>query len=103
MSQVDRLLKLLGDKKPHRTDEIVAKVCGPGLSLARVGARVYDLKKRLPAGQTIRGYRDLRQPTLYWYVLEAPLFVYDEANGLVPPVPLGQAAELFPKRFGVTL
>lgn len=72
-SQVDKLHRLLADFQPHRTDEIVDKVYGSGLSLSRVGARIFDLKKRLPQGWTIKGWHDKDQATLYWYRLVAPV------------------------------
>lgn len=47
MSQKDKLCNLLEDGKPHRTDEIM-RVCygGEHLGLARVGARIWDLKNK---------------------------------------------------------
>lgn len=66
-SQVEKLESLMSDYQPHRTDEIVEKVYGPGLSLARVGARIYDLRKRLPDSLTIRGWHDKDNPALFWY------------------------------------
>lgn len=45
-TQKERLLNLLNDKEWHSTVEIMEKVYGDDrLGLARVGARVYDLKK----------------------------------------------------------
>lgn len=67
MSQTSLLLDLLLDLRPHRTDEIVEKVYGPKLSLARVGARIWDIKRKLPSSQTIRGWHDKENPALYWY------------------------------------
>ena len=66
MSQINLILNLLQDGQAHRTDEIVKKVYGEGLSLARVGARIWDLKKR---GYAIRGWKDPKIKTLYWYQL----------------------------------
>jgi hypothetical protein len=42
----------------------VNEVYGHGLSLARVGARVCDLKKE---GFRIVGWKDKEVPSLYWY------------------------------------
>jgi hypothetical protein len=39
-SQTQRLYEPPLDGKSHRTDEIVEKVYGQGLSLSRVGARI---------------------------------------------------------------
>ena len=70
MSQADKLLALLSDEKPHRTDEILRVVYGnEHLGLARPPARVDDLKKR---GHSIRGWHDTKQRTLYWYQLIPP-------------------------------
>ena len=67
MSQVKRLKELLDDGKPHRTDEIMEKVYGSDhLGLARVGARVRDLKDK---GCIIQGWRDEEKQSLYWYQL----------------------------------
>lgn len=64
MSQKEKLREFLSDGKPHRTDEIVNSVYGQGLSLARVGARIYDLKQD---GFKIVGWKDTETPSLYWY------------------------------------
>ena len=70
MSQANKLLTLLSDGNPHRTDEILRVVYGnEHLGLARPGARIDDLKKR---GHTIRGWHDTKQRTLYWYQLIPP-------------------------------
>lgn len=65
MSQKQLLKELLSDGKPHRTDEIMDKVYGGShLGLARVGARIWDLKKD---GCQITGWKDPDNPALYWY------------------------------------
>ena len=70
MSQAQKLLNLLLDGEAHRTDEIMQRVYGgEHLGLSRVGARIYDIKKR---GHRIEGWRDPRWPTLYWYRLMPP-------------------------------
>jgi len=66
MSQANRLLALLFDELPHRTDEIVEKVYGPSMSLSRVGARIFELKQK---GHDIIGWKDKENRTLYWYQL----------------------------------
>lgn len=71
MSQTDRLEQLLLDGEPHRTDEILKAVYGSEhLGIARIGARIADLKKR---GYVINGWRDNEIKTLYWYeIAKAP-------------------------------
>jgi len=67
MSQKQRLLELLSDGRPHRTDEICKKVYiidSTVPTLARVGARIWDLKKE---GHNIAGWHDENNPKLYWY------------------------------------
>ena len=71
MTQTDRLIAVLSDLAPHRTDEIVEKVYGPGCSLARVAARVYNVKRKVAPGWTVKGWKDAQKPTLYWYQLVA--------------------------------
>ena len=67
MTQAQKLLELLKDGKPHRTDEIMAKVYGnEHLGLVRVGARIWDLKQK---GNVIHGWHDAKRPTLYFYQL----------------------------------
>lgn len=68
MSQRLELLKLLEDGQPHRTDEIVRGVYGPHCALARVGARINDLRKD---GFNIIGWHDQENRKLYWYQLKA--------------------------------
>lgn len=68
LSQTDRLFNLLKDGKPIRTDEIMEKIYGGShLGLARVGARIWDLKKKYNVN--IKGWKD-ENPCLYWYQLE---------------------------------
>jgi len=66
-SQTERLYNLLSDGLAHRTDEIVDKIYSGGF-LARVGARVWDVKNR----HTVRivGWKDKANPALYWYRME---------------------------------
>lgn len=64
-SQTQKLLSLLQDGLPHRTDEILLKVYGSEhLGLARIGARCFDLRKK---GYVITGWRDEKNSSLYWY------------------------------------
>jgi len=67
-SQVERLLNLLRDFKPHRTDEIKQRVYGSRyLGSVRISARIYDIKKK---GYGIaEAVQDENTPTLYWYQL----------------------------------
>lgn len=71
MSQADSLYKLLSDHRPHRTDEILRVVYGSEhLGIARIGARVADLKQGKHTGKTkcdITGWRDKGVPGLWWY------------------------------------
>ncbi len=68
MSQLDKLYDLLYDGLPHRTDEIMKVVYGADhLGLARVGARIYDLKKRMNV--MIRSWPDPEHKSLTWYQL----------------------------------
>jgi len=74
MSQAQRLLKLLRDGKPHSTLEILDTVYGSAhLGLARVGARVYDLKQQ---GYHIRSFRDPRNKAVWWYQLLTQLTLF---------------------------
>lgn len=66
-SQRERLWLVLQDGKPHRSDSLVAQVYGPGLSLARLAARVFDVKDRY--GVEIKGWKDKTNPVLYYYQL----------------------------------
>lgn len=79
MSQTRRLLNLLLDGEPHRTDHILEEIYGGGhLGIARIGARVHDLKKQ---GYEIEGFRDEENPSLYWYQLvKNPTYVVAESR-----------------------
>lgn len=66
-SQTDLLYNLLKDGQPHRTDEIMTIVYGGDhLGLARVGARIYDVKKKYNV-EIPDAWPDKEKPTLYWY------------------------------------
>lgn len=78
MSQTKLLLNLLQEKQPVRTDMIVRKVYGEKLSLSRVGARIWDLKHK---GHDIRGTKDPKIHSLYWYQLfESPPSLIEMKN-----------------------
>lgn len=90
-SQKAKLLELLKDGLPHNTPEILEVVYGNAhLGLARVGARVADLKAD---GYTIRGWDDDENRTIYWYqLLSSP----KEAG--VRPTEAAEEAVLLKKR-----
>lgn len=68
MTQLDKLRMVMDDMKPHRSDELLELVYGSAhLGLARLGARVYDLRRSLPPGHEIKSWRDKKRPTLTWY------------------------------------
>jgi hypothetical protein len=67
-TQTDKLIGLLLEGRPVRTDEIVNEVYGDQLSLARVAARVFDAKK---LGHVIVGRHDKENPKLYWYAMNS--------------------------------
>jgi hypothetical protein len=83
ISQAEKLRRLLSDGEPHSTVEIMEKVYGGShLGLARVGARIYDLKR---GGHEITGWKDEKQPQIYWYqmtVKPRPRVEYVERNGV---------------------
>jgi len=69
LSQTQRLYNLLKDGEPHSTVEIMRKVYGKDhLGLARVGARIYDIKKRHEGN--IASWRDLKRKTVHWYQMD---------------------------------
>ncbi len=67
-SQTERLYELLREGFPVRTDQIVKTIYGDGNTLARVGARIWDIQKKY--GVKIEGYHDKENPALYWYKLK---------------------------------
>lgn len=74
MSQTSKLKDLLKDCQPHRTDEIMRIVYGSEhLGLARVGARIWDLKRQ---GIVINGWSDEKIPSLFWYQM-TPVKTYE--------------------------
>lgn len=68
MSQTESLLNLLSDGRPHSTIEILERVYGGShLGLARIGARIYDLRRE---GYEITGEKDKIVKSIYWYQLK---------------------------------
>lgn len=67
MSQVDNILRLLMDGLPHSTVEILNTCYNlEDKGIARIGARIYDLRKR---GYKIQGVKDVEKHSIYWYTL----------------------------------
>lgn len=69
-SQADLLFNLLRDEQPHDTREIMAKVYGNDhLGLARVGARVWDVKNKPEKYGDVefKGWHDKENASIYWY------------------------------------
>ena len=87
MSQTSRLLDLLKSGRWIRTDYILEAVYGDDhLGIARIGARIADLKNR---GAVIEGRRDPKKPSLYWYrMTKSP--VKNPESGPVDTVVSGQ-------------
>jgi hypothetical protein len=70
LSQSKRLFNLLKDGKEHSTVEILEVVYGGShTGLARVGARIKDLKDD---GRDIDGYFKPGSRSVYWYRLKNP-------------------------------
>ena len=68
-SQTTRLLELLSDGLPHRTDNILQVVYGSEhLGIARIGARIADLRETYE----IIGYKCPERKSLYFYKLLGP-------------------------------
>ena len=64
-SQAEKLRRLLSDGQPHSTIEILERVYGGShLGIARVGARIHDLKAK---GHEITGWKDEKNPAVYFY------------------------------------
>ncbi len=72
MTQTERLRALLDDGQPHDTVEIMQRVYGGDhLGLARVGARIFDIRKALPPGYSIETKRK-GTITIYRLIRPAP-------------------------------
>ncbi len=71
MAQLKRLRDFLSDGRPHDTPSIMREVYGDEhLGIARVGARIHDLRHK--HGLTIRAWRDETRRTVTWYQLIPP-------------------------------
>lgn len=67
MSQVDRLIQILKDHKPHSSYELIKEVYEVRApSSARLAARIYDLKQR---GNVIDSWEDKDNHKIQWYQL----------------------------------
>lgn len=70
-SQTQRLFNLLSDGMPHSTLEIMAKIYGNDhLGLARVGARIWDIKKKYNV--VIDSWDDKNKRSIHWYQIIIP-------------------------------
>lgn len=69
VSQTERLYQLLRDGLPHRTDELVEKIyrIEEGPTIARLGARVNDIKKKYEVD--IESWPDKNNRKLWFYKL----------------------------------
>ena len=67
MSQVEKLYSFLQDGRPHRVDDILREVYGSheGFSIARLGARIFDLKRK--HNVEIKSFPDPVNKKLWWY------------------------------------
>lgn len=71
-SQKEKILMLLSDENPHSTPEILKGVYGGEHNgIARIGARIFDLKKD---GHDISGWEDKIDRSIYWYQLKKKWF-----------------------------
>ena len=71
-SQTDRLFDLLSDGRPHSTIEILQRVYGGShLGIARISARIYDIKKKYGVEITCKRLGD--NPALFTYQLKIEL------------------------------
>jgi hypothetical protein len=78
-SQMEQIYDLLRSGRPVRTDEIMREVYGNDhLGLARVGARVWDVKKKYKV--EVKGWKDEQNPTLYWYQIKTPIVNSQNVN-----------------------
>ena len=67
MTQTERLYELLKEGKPHRTDEILLKVYGSAHNgIARISARVADLKEGKWPGKFKNNIVDYHDPQNVW-------------------------------------
>jgi hypothetical protein len=106
-SQTDRLYALLKDGMPRRTDEILRVVYGgEHLGIARIGARIADLKEGKHTARVKcdipRARPDAENPSLSWYQILPPdprlmnglvgelhdVKIYKPGEPLLPPQPV---------------
>lgn len=81
-SQTDRLYNLLKDGEPHNTLEIMDVVYGNDhLGLARVGARIFDTKRKY--GVCIHSWPDRNKRSITWYQIIEPESKKTEAKKIV--------------------
>ena len=67
MSQKQKILEILSDYLPHRSDNFQEQMFGSTkYGLFRLGARIWDLKKD---GHNIRGWKAPENPVFYYYQL----------------------------------
>ena len=90
MNQAKKILQLLSDGKPHRTDQILEVCYGSNhLGLARIGSRINDLVKsgtifidedgnELMEYGKRRGWKDKEKPSLYWYRVKINNTLFNE-------------------------
>lgn len=67
MTQTEKLIAVLSDLAPHRSDRLVDAVYGPGCALARLAARAHNAKAKLSPNWTIRVYKAPENPKLHYY------------------------------------
>lgn len=75
MSLAEVIFQILKDGKPHSNYELVGNVWQKnrgyqGPSIARLGARIYDIKQTY--GVTINGEFDPDDRRKYWYTMKLP-------------------------------
>lgn len=94
-SQTERLYELLMEGFPVRTDQIVKTIYGEGNTLARVGARIWDIQKKY--GVKIEGYHDKENPALYWYKLKQENVIMSaDDNRESKEISLGNNQQVYP-------
>ena len=70
--QTQRLYSLLSDGNPHDTIDILNRVYGgEHLGIARISARIWDLKKK---GYIIESWKDKERKSIWYYKMITPPF-----------------------------
>ena len=83
MSQSSEILEILLDEKAHRVDEIIEKVYKMEKpSVARVGARIFELKEK--HGFEIKSWPDPKNRKLWYYQLSPAPRVDSRQDTLTP-------------------